>query len=176
MAMLYDYEEDRLPVRLWLWPVLSTIAGSMIALLPIVVQTPWLPPFGLLVALAWRLLRPEMWGAWMALLLGLADDLIGGAAVGTAMLLWTVAFIGLEMAEQRVVWRDMWLNWRLASGVILFCVAGAWGLAWLAHGAGPVWVIAPQAVLSILCFPVAMRAVAVIDRWRLGGRAATSNP
>ena len=171
---LYGYGADRLPVQLWLTPVLTTVLGSMVALVPIVVQTPWLPPFGLLMALGWRLLRPEMWGAWIALPLGLIDDLIGGAAIGTAMTLWTIAFLGLEMAEQRVVWRDMWFNWRLASGAILFCVAGAWALAWLVGGAGPWWLIVPQGLLSILCFPAVMRITWLIDRWRLGERAANS--
>lgn len=174
MAVGFDYEADRLPLRLWLTPILTTVAGSAVSLLPVIAQTPALPPFGLLVALAWRLLRPTMWGAWMALPLGLIDDLIGGAAIGTAMTLWTIAFLGLEIAEQRVVWRDFWLNWRLGSAAIGFCIAGAWALAWLAHGAGPLWLIVPQALLAILAFPIVMRGVAKTDRWRLGERAANS--
>lgn len=172
MAVRSLYDEDRLPVRLWLTPIVTTAAGSAVSLVPVVVQTPVLPSFGLLIALAWRLLRPELWGAWMALPLGLIDDLIGGAPIGTAMTLWTITFLGLDIAEQRVVWRDLWTSWRLAIGAIAFCVGGAWALAWLAHGAGPVWLIAPQFLLSILCFPIAMRIVARIDRWRLGERAA----
>ena len=172
MAVDYGYQDDRLPARLWLTPILTTVAGSAVSLLPLVVETPVVPPFGLLVALAWRLLRPELWGAWVALPLGLADDLIGGAPIGTAMTLWTIAFLGMELAEQRVVWRDVWLSWRLAIGAILFCIVGAWGLAWLAHGAGPLWLTIPQMLLAILCFPGAMRFVAAMDRWRLGEQAA----
>ncbi|NIJ07623.1 rod shape-determining protein MreD [Sphingomonas vulcanisoli] len=174
MAVGYEYEADRMPARLWIVPIATTALGSAVALTPIVVQVPVVPPFGLLVALAWRLLRPEMWGAWMALPLGLIDDLIGGAPLGTAMTLWTIAFLAIEIAEQRVVWRDVWLSWRLAIGAIAFCVIGAWGLAFLAGGAGPIWLIVPQLLLSILCFPGVMRLVAVMDRWRLGERAANS--
>ncbi|WP_174273805.1 rod shape-determining protein MreD [Sphingomonas bacterium] len=169
-----DYDQDRLPARLWLIPILSTAAGSSLSLVPLVVQTPILPPFGLLVALAWRLLRAEMWGAWVALPLGLIDDLIGGAPLGTAMTLWTVAFLGLDIADHRIVWRDLWTSWQLAIFAIGFCGIGAWGLAWLAGGAGPLWTIAPQSLLAILCFPAAMRMVSAIDRWRLGKGAATS--
>ena len=34
-----------------------------------------MPPFGLLVLLAWRLLRPELWRAWVGLPLGLPAEL-----------------------------------------------------------------------------------------------------
>ena len=172
--MASRYASEKAPVRTWLVPILSTVAGSAVALLPIVAQSPILPSCGLLIALGWRLLRPEMWGAWVALPLGLADDLISGAPIGSAMALWTLAFLALDIADHRRIWRDYWVDWQLAAWAIGACAIGAWGLAWFSGGAGPLWTIVPQASLGILVFPAAARFCAAIDRWRLGEGAATS--
>lgn len=160
-------------MRLWLVPVASTLAGSAISLLPLVAEAPMLPSFGLLMALGWRLLRPEMWAAWVALPLGLADDLIGGAPLGSAMALWTIAFLGLEIADHRRVGRDLWVDWQLAAVALAFCAFGAWALAWFSGGAGPAWTMLPQAAFGILGFPAAARLCATMDRWRLSKGAAT---
>ena len=151
-----------------------TIAADSVSLMPLVVQAPVFPSAGLLMALAWRLLRPEMWGAWVALPLGFADDLITGAPLGSAMALWTLAFLMLDIADHRRVWRDMGVDWQLAAATIAIVQAGAWVLAWFSGGAGPLWTIVPQILLGILAFPAAIRLAAAMDRWRLGKGAATS--
>ena len=167
------YAAERHPWRTWLVPIASTIAGSCVALLPLVVQAPFLPSFGLLMALGWRLLRPEMWGAYVALLLGLVDDLIGGAPLGSAMALWTIAFLALDITDHRRVWRDALLDWQLAAFAIIFVSLGAWALAWFSGGAAPIWTVLPQAVLGIFAFPFAGRFCAALDRWRLSKGAAS---
>jgi rod shape-determining protein MreD len=172
--MALDYVPGRPPLRTWLVPVLATIAGSGVSLLPIVAQSPILPSCGLLMALGWRLLRPEMWGAWVALLLGLSDDLISGAPIGSAMALWTIVFLAFDIADHRRVWRDHWVDWQLAAAGITVCTLGAWAIARFSGGAGPLWTVVPQALLAILAFPAAARLCASIDRWRLGEGAATS--
>lgn len=166
-------EPDRQSTRIWLIPIASTLAGSLLATLPFVGQFPLLPSFGLLIALGWRLLRPEMWGAWVALPLGLADDLISGAPLGSAMACWTIVFLGMDIADHTRVWRDPAVDWQLAAGAILFASAGGWAIALLTAGAGPAWIWVPQAILGILLFPAAARACGLMDRWRLGNAAAT---
>jgi rod shape-determining protein MreD len=168
------YFAERRSARLWLLPVASTILGSAVSLVPVVAEAPIFPSVGLLIALAWRLLRPELWACWMGLPLGLADDLITGAPLGSAMALWTIAFVALEVTDHRRVWRDMGVDWQLAAAAISFVQLGAWALAWFSGGAGPIWMVLPQIILGILCFPAAIRLVAQMDRWRLGKGAATS--
>jgi len=153
--------------RLWLVPVLSTLLGSATALLPFVVSAPVLPPLGLLMVLAWRLLRPEMWPAWVALPLGLADDLLSGAQIGSAMTLWTITFLAIDVADHRPMWRDYWLDWGLAGIAIMFCTLGAWALEGFAEGVGLLWPVVPQIALAILVFPAVARLCARLDRWRL---------
>ena len=156
------------PLRLQALPVASTLLGSCLNLLPFVSTAPVLPPFGLLMALAWRLLRPEMWGAWIALPLGLADDLITGAAPGTSMTLWTITFLGIDLIDARPMWRDYLLDWWIACGAILFCALGQWAFgAFVAGGGGAIWPMIPPTFLSLLCFPPAARLCAMLDRWRL---------
>lgn len=155
-------------VRLQAVPVASTLLGSCVGLLPFVVTAPILPPFGLLVALGWRLLRPELWAAWMALPLGLADDLITGAAPGTAMTLWTIVFLGIDLLDSRPLWRDHWLDWWIAAGAILFCALGQWAFGgFVAGGGGTLWPMIAPTILAILAFPPIARLCAALDRWRL---------
>jgi rod shape-determining protein MreD len=148
-------------------PVVSTILGSAVTLLPAVVVSPALPPFGLLMLLGWRLLRPELWPAWVALPLGLADDLIGGAPLGSAMTLWTLTFLALDLVDNHMVWRDYWIDWLVAAVAILFCLGGAWLFARYTGGGGSVLALVPQVAITIFCFPAVARLCVVLDRWRL---------
>lgn len=159
--------ERPLRSRLWIVPVASTLVGSAATLLPIVAHAPALPSLGLLMALAWRLLRPEMWPAWVALPLGLADDLIGGAPIGCAMALWTIAFLAIDAADARPTWRDHWQDWWLAGTAIAGVGVGGWAFARFTAGGGALWPLLPQLVLGILLFPAAQRLCARLDRWRL---------
>jgi rod shape-determining protein MreD len=148
-------------------PILSTLAGACVGLLPFVATAPVLPPFGLLMALGWRLLRPELWAAWMALPLGLADDLITGTPPGTAMTLWTITFLGIDLVDSRPMWRDHWLDWWIACIAILFCAAGQWAIGAFISGGGAPWPMIPPTILAILAFPPIARLCAALDRWRL---------
>jgi rod shape-determining protein MreD len=161
-------ESDRLfRMRAQAVPVCSTIAGSATALLPIVAVSPILPPFGFLMLLGWRLLRPEMWIAWAGLPLGLADDLISGQPLGTAMCLWTAVLLMVDLVDNRMVWRDYWMDWLVAAVAILFCLGGAWIFARFTGGGGTVLALVPQIAIAIFCFPAVARLCVVLDRWRL---------
>lgn len=156
-----------LPARARLVPVAATLAGSLLQTLPLIATAPVLPPFGLLMLLAWRLLRPELWLAWVALPLGLFDDLVSGEPLGSATALWTASFLLLDAVDDRLVWRDYWIEWAVAAGLIAFCMAGSWAATAITAGTGPFHMILPQMIITILCFPAAVRLCAVLDRWRL---------
>ncbi len=154
-------------IRARLVPIASTLAGSAMALLPTVALTPAWPPFGLLMLLGWRLLRPEMWPAWVGLPLGLADDLLTGQTLGTGMVTWTVALLLADLVEVRLLWRDYWQEWLLAAIAIALAILGGWAIACWTGGAAPMRLLWPQILTSILCFPVIGRLCAMLDRWRL---------
>lgn len=148
-------------------PLVSTIAASATALVPTVALSPAWPPFGLLVLLGWRLLRPELWAAWVGLPLGLADDLLSGQTLGTGMATWTIALLLVDAVEGRLLWRDYWQEWLLAAALIAFAIVCGWAIARWTGGATPIALLLPQIGASILCFPMVGRACAVLDRWRL---------
>jgi rod shape-determining protein MreD len=155
------------PLRARVVPVASTIMGSMLAALPYVGDAPLLPPFGLLMLLGWRLLRPELWQAWVALPLGLFDDLMSGQPLGSGMTLWTIVLLTLDLSENRSVWHDYWhdlLNSAIALG---FCLFGGWAVVAFTSGAGNVLTVLPQLAFAILAMPMAIRIVAKLDRYRL---------
>jgi rod shape-determining protein MreD len=162
-----DLYAEPVRLRLRLVPILSVLAGSLLNLVPVVALSPTMPPFGLLMALAWRLRRPELWAPWVALPLGLFDDLVSGAALGQAATLWTIAFMLADAAEHLPLWRDYWLDWALASGALLFCIVGGWAVAGMTGGGGPIWLVVPQLALAILLFPAAAWLGAALDGWRL---------
>jgi len=148
-------------------PLVSTLAAILLSLLPIVAASLWVPNFGFLVLLTWRLLRPEIWSAQVALGLGLAADLVSGAPLGQSMLLWTAAFLALDYVDSLVGIRDYWLDWVMAAAAILFHSAGVWYIALLMGSYVSFWVMVPQLILTILAYPIAARLVLALDRWRL---------
>jgi rod shape-determining protein MreD len=155
------------PLRMRLVPPAMTILGSGMTLLPIVANWPLLPPFGLLVALGWRLLRPEMWPAWVAFPLGLVDDLLTGAPLGSAATLWTAAFLFIDIVDGRPLWRDHLMDWWIAAGAILFCGLGGWAIDRFVAGGGRITTALPAIAFAILLFPPIARLCALVDRWRL---------
>ncbi len=155
------------PLRTVMVPILSTLAGSAMGFVPVIATEPMVPPFGLMMLLAWRLLRPEMWPPWAALPLGFADDLISGHYLGTAMILWTIAFLVLEWVDQALVWRDGWIEWGIASIALILIIFGAWALSQPTNSLTSLFTIVPQTIGAILLFPVVLRITARLDHWRL---------
>jgi rod shape-determining protein MreD len=148
-------------------PVLSTLAATLLDALPIITQTPLIPDFAFLVLLAWRLLRPEMWLAQIALPLGLFNDLISGHPVGQSMALWTTIFLLFDLVDSRVGWRDYWMDWLFASLAILLHSLGGWYVAYLMGSRTDFLILLPQYGLSVFAYPLVARLVVALDRWRL---------
>lgn len=165
-----DAEERtlRLPPRARIVPIASVmLACALPAMLPVVAKAPILPPFGLLVLLGWRLLRPELWQAWIGLPLGLWDDLFSGQPMGSAAALWTIVLLVMDFTENRTVWRDYWHDLLTAAAAIAFCLLGGWLAAGAGGGAATLPLLLPQFALSLLAMPIAVRMVARLDRFRL---------
>jgi rod shape-determining protein MreD len=148
-------------------PVASTLVAALLVILPIVVSTPIVPDFGFMVLIAWRLLRPEMWTAKVALPLGFFNDLIAGHPLGQSMALWTTAFLILDVIDSRAIYRDYWMDWLIAAVLILFHSAGAWLVARGFGSRTEFHVLWPQIGTSVLAYPVVARLVIALDRWRL---------
>lgn len=151
---------------LWL-PAATVMAGSAMTLLPVVAETPFLPPLGLLMLIGWRLSRPEVWRIWAPLPLGLFDDLVSGQPFGSAALFWTLSFMVIDILDRRLVWRDFWQDWVIAAGTIALCLIGGRLVATRLE-AHVDTVLALQITLSIILYPAIALLCARLDKWRLG--------
>lgn len=140
----------------------SVMAGSLLTILPFVTVIPLIPPFGLMMALGWRLKRPDALPSWSALLLGLFDDLVSGQPFGCAMVLWTVCFLVIDIIDTRLVWRDFGHNWLIATGSIAFCLIAGRLIA-TGIDAHVDTVLLFQVIVSAGMFPLIMRLCARID-------------
>jgi rod shape-determining protein MreD len=154
-------------IRVRVVPVISTIIGSLMTLIPLVAAFPGLPPFGFLMLLAWRLLRPELWPVWIGLPLGLIDDILSGQPLGTATSLWTLTLLLLDLMDSYMIWRDYWIDWIVAAMAIIVYIAAGYWFAGLNGSTAPLAMLLPQMLLSILCFPALVRICVRLDRWRL---------
>ncbi|MFW2829060.1 rod shape-determining protein MreD [Sphingomonas sp. ID0503] len=157
----------RLPFRVAAVPVATTILGSATSLLPVVTSWAMLPPFGLLMLLGWRLLRPEIWQAWVALPLGLADDILTGRPIGTGMALWTMVLLAIDYSDTRLLWRNHWQEWGIVAVAVLFVTAGDVVLGWMSGADSSLRAVLPACLAGILLFPSILRLCARLDRWRL---------
>jgi rod shape-determining protein MreD len=153
------------PSRARALPWVTVAAGSLLTAVPIVATAPLLPPCGLLMLLAWRLLSRYALRPWAAAPLGLLDDLVSGQPLGSAVLLWSLCFLGVEVIEARMTSRDFWQDWLIAAGAITCTLVGGRLLA-VPLTAQIDIAVAAQIVVAILLFPVATILVARVDRKR----------
>jgi len=156
------------PTQQWLIPVAAVMAGSLVTAIPFIATFPVLSPFGLMILLGWRLMRADALRVWAPIPFGLFDDLVSGQPMGSAVMLWSMAFLAIDMLDQRLVARDFWQDWVLATGAIAFALIGgrliATGIE--AHVDTPLLF---QVIVAVLLYPFVARLVAWLDLKR--GRA-----
>ena len=163
-----DYKpfETKLPAsRARAIPWATVMAGSLITIIPVVATIPLLPPFGFVMLLAWRLLARFAFRPWAAAPLGFFDDLVSGQPLGSAVLMWSLAFVAIDMLEQRLAFRDHWQDWLIASGLIALCIIVGRFIA-VPVGAHVDTILIAQIAVTMLTFPLAARIVAAIQNKR----------
>lgn len=153
-------------------PYLSIMLASLAPVFLIADVMPLLPPLGFVLLLGWRMMRPGLLPLWAGAPLGAFDDLISGQPFGSAILLWSLAMIAIELIETRFPWRGFWHDWFTAG----LMTTVYWLAALLVSGA-PItsemlMAAFPQVLLAILLYPIVARMVARLDRFRLA-RART---
>ncbi|TAD81507.1 MAG: rod shape-determining protein MreD [Sphingomonadales bacterium] len=148
-------------------PYASIMLGSLVPVMLIADLMPLAPSFGFLLLLGWRMVRPGLLPLWAGAPLGAFDDLFSGQPFGSAILLWSLAMIAIELIETRFPWRDFWHDWFTASVLAI----AYWQASLLVSGASVtptlLAVALPQALLSVLLYPIIARMVAALDRFRL---------
>lgn len=157
----------RSKLRMYAGPVLTVLFGSIITTLPFFTDLPLLPPFGFIIFVAWRFMRPGIWPMWAGLPLGLFDDIFSGAPFGSAAFLWSIAMLIAEYIDSRIIWRDYMLDWIIASVFIAaYLTVNLLFVAMIQPMPNPI-IILPQIIFSILLYPLVVRFCARVDNWRL---------
>jgi rod shape-determining protein MreD len=155
--------QDEAPPRaLWLAP-LSVLLGSLVTLVPVIATVPFLPPFGLLMLLGWRLHRFDALRVWSPVALGLFDDIVSGQPLGFAMCFWTLCFLVIEVVDTRLLWRDFWQNWLIAAGALGGCLLVGRFVA-TPFSAHVDTVLLLQIATAILFFPVIAKLCGWLDQ------------
>lgn len=161
----FDREQSLL--KMLAIPIASVVLASTVTTLPIFTAQPLLPPFGFLMFLAWRLMRPGLLPVWSGVPFGLVDDVFSGQPFGCAGILWSLAMLTIELIDSRAIWRDYIQDWLIAALLIVAVLLGGLWISGLAHAAPGVQVLLPQMLLSILLYPLVVRICARLDSWRL---------
>ena len=147
-------------------PPVTVVFGSLLpAIVPWVGPGPLLPPTGLLMLLSWKLLAPASLRFWAPAALGLADDLVSGQPLGSAVLLWTLAVLAIDSVERRTMFRSFGRDWATAAALIACVLVGARFLASPLHARVAI-MLGAQIMVAVLLFPLAARLCAWIDRHR----------
>ena len=158
---------DHSPVLVYGIPWLSILLMSLSPMLPVIAPAPLMPPLAYILLLAWRLLRPGLLPMWAGFPLGFFDDLLSGQPLGSAIVLFSVTLIAIDLLELRFPWHGFLQDWLFSSlFIVIYVIVSA-----LFSGADislvQLSVLAPQILLSILIFPIIARLVAALDRLRL---------
>ena len=148
-------------------PYVTILLGSLLPSLALTNTMPFFPPFGFMLLLAWRLYRPGFMPMWVGLPLGAFDDLFSGQPFGSAILLWSVTMIGIELVETRFPWRGFWQDWFTAGFAIALYILAAMTVSGASLTLPLFTLIAPQIALSILLYPLLARVIARADRFRI---------
>ncbi len=155
------------PVLVYSIPYFTVVLGSILPSFFLTSAVPLVPPLGFMLLLGWRIVRPGLFPVWVGFPLGIIDDLFSGQPFGSAILLWSLAMIAVEMIEVRFPWRNYIQDWMTVSLVIASYLATAALLSGAEIGLPGLIALGPQLLLSILLFPIIARMVARLDRLRL---------
>ena len=148
-------------------PWASVMVLSLMPFAPLFVSAPIMPPLAFMALLAWRMLRPGMLPVWAGAPLGAFDDLYSGQPFGSAVLLWSLAMVAMELVDIRLRWRGFVQDWALAGALIAAYLVLATLVSNMAGGAAPLRAIVPQIALALIVHPLVTRLVAALDRLRL---------
>ena len=148
-------------------PWLSIILASWLPSLLMATALPLAPPLGYLTLLTWRLVRPGLLPVWAGAPLGFIDDLFSGQPLGSAMMLWSATMIAFELLDRRFPWRSFLQDWIAAALALLGYILASFLLSGATPATPGLVALGPQALLAVLLFPAAARAISALDRMRL---------
>jgi len=147
------------PWRALTVPYVTIMLGSLLPVLFLAVA--------FLFLIGWQIMRPGLLPLWVGVPLGLFDDLFSGQPFGSAVMLWSITIIVLELNETRFPWRGFWQDWFTASLAIILYIFAAMVVSGASISPHQLLAAVPQIAVSVLLYPIFARMVARLDRFRL---------
>lgn len=146
---------------LTVWSVIAIAATVLIALalsvVPIGVgpETAWWPKVTVAVVFFWMIHRPFGMPLLFVLVIGIAQDLVGGGVVGAGTLPLVIASAVLQPWTDSVAPAPIMVRWLAFIGFAAFIFAGEWALTGLARltmpPSGP---SVAQFLVTVLAYPL----------------------
>lgn len=97
---------------------------------------------------------PDAWPVWLAFLLGLLEDLVSGAALGTHALLAILLTLLLKRRAARLNRQNFRMLWIEVAAMTLGYLLALWLiLSWVAHMVLPLAPLVHHVVVTVLWFP-----------------------
>lgn len=158
---------DHSPILAYGVPWLTIMLGSLTPLLPVIAPAPLLPPLGYLLLLGWRLARPGLLPMWAGLPLGFFNDLYSGQPMGSGILLFSLTMVALELLENRFPWRSFLQDWLTAALFIFAYLLVSALFSGAQIRLSQLTLLIPQALLSVVVFPIVAKMVSFFDNMRL---------
>lgn len=155
------------PLRAQTVPYISILLGSLMPIFLMADVMPLVPPFGFMMLLGWRIMRPGFLPLWVGVPLGAFDDLFSGQPFGSGILLFSIAMITLELIETRFPWRGFWQDWFTAGFALVLYILSAMVVSGATLTPHLFFAAIPQILLAVLLYPVFSRLIAWLDRYRL---------
>lgn len=155
------------PWRAQTIPYISIVMGSLLPFILLADVMPILPPLGFMMLIGWRIMRPGFLPLWVGVPLGAFDDLFSGQPFGSAILLWSIAMIVLELVETRFPWRGFWQDWFTAGLALVIYILAAMAVSGATITSHMFLATIPQIVLTVLLYPLFARIIAWLDLFRL---------
>lgn len=148
-------------------PYITILLGSCLPFLLLADVMPLLPPIGFMIFVGWRIMRPGFLPLWAGVPLGFFDDLFSGQPLGSAVFLWSITMIVLEIIEARFPWRGFWQDWFTASFALIVYVFAAMAVSGAELTIPMVIAALPQVAMAIVLYPLGARMIAWLDLFRL---------
>ena len=148
-------------------PWTSVVAGSLLAIFPLVATHGWWPDLGLMMLIAWRMQRSDPFPNWYAIPLGLLNDLLLLHPLGLSVVTFTFALLVVDIIDARKLRGFYATEWLVAAVLIALAKLLQLWVAAIMDAPMPLLSILPPIVISVLLFPIMAFIVTLLDRYRL---------
>lgn len=151
-------------------PALFTLLIMLLHGVPLFLDGPLWPNWGLLSVYYWSVHRPDLMPPWLAFFLGVAADALIGAPIGLNASLFLVSSAALVTQYHVFASRPFVFDWVVVMPVVLLFQGSCWGVLQLMQRPLPFGAFLLQGVATILAYPAVCWLAAVAQR-RLVDRA-----